>query len=51
MDQWRALANMLINHQVSENAEFLSSCATAVFSRTQLHGVIINMYSNWLRAG
>jgi hypothetical protein len=40
-DQWRTLANMEMNLQVSENiGKFLSSCATGGFSRmAELHGV------------
>jgi hypothetical protein len=41
MDQWRALVNMVMNLQVSQNfGKFLSSCTTACFSRrSQLHKV------------
>jgi hypothetical protein len=41
-DQWRALVNTVMNHQVPQNVgKFLSSCTTGSFSRkAQLHEVI-----------
>jgi hypothetical protein len=39
-DQWRALVNTVMNLQLPQNAaNFLSSCTTGGFSRTQLNEV------------
>jgi hypothetical protein len=40
-DQWKSLANMVMNFQVPKNlGKFLSSCTTGGFSRrTHPHGV------------